>query len=136
MTSILNPYVAFPGNARSAMEFYAEVFGGELAVNTFGEFGSTEPELVDLLMHARLDTPLGFTLMASDAVGEHATSGEGSISLSISGDDEAALRGYWEKLSEGGSIELPLDKQAWGDTFGMCNDRFGLRWMVNITAAD
>ncbi len=44
-----------------------------------------------------------------------------------------ALRGYWEKLSAGGNVQMQLETQMWGDTFGMCTDKFGLPWMVNIT---
>lgn len=84
-------------------------------------------------MHAMLETPSGFTLMASDTPpGMNVTRGD-NISVSLSGDDAAALRGYWEKLSAGGSVSVPLEKQMWGDVFGMCTDRFGIPWMVNIS---
>src|SRR5215211_7816717 len=56
-----------------------------------------------------------------------------NIAVSLSGDDADELRGYWEKLSSGGSVSVPLEKQMWGDEFGMCVDRFGVAWMVNIT---
>jgi PhnB protein len=55
------------------------------------------------------------------------------ISMSLSGDDEEKLRGYWDKLSEGGTPIMPLEKADWGDTFGMLIDKFGIQWMVNIT---
>ena len=66
MASRLNPYVTFDGNAREAMEFYRNVFGGELTLNTFGEYGTDDPTLADKTMHAQLETEAGFTLMASD----------------------------------------------------------------------
>lgn len=132
MPTRLNPYVAFDGNAREAMEFYREVFGGDLRVNTFGEFGTDDPATADKTMHAMLETPSGFTLMASDTPpGSQMTRGD-NITISVSGDDGAELRGYWEKLSDGGSVTMPLEKQMWGDEFGMCVDRFGVSWMVNI----
>ena len=53
--------------------------------------------------------------------------------MSLSGDNEEELRGYWQKLSEGAAIELPLETAPWGDTFGMLTDKFGIQWMVNIT---
>ena len=59
--------------------------------------------------------------------------GGNTMAISLSGDDEAELRGYWKKLSAGGEVTMPLEKQMWGDVFGMCTDRFGLPWMVNIT---
>ncbi|MFF7533319.1 VOC family protein [Streptomyces bobili] len=133
MASRLNPYISFGGDARQAMEFYKEVFGGTLVLNTFGEFGQQDAPQADQIMHAMLETPSGFTLMASDTPpGMNVTRGD-NISVSLSGDDAAALRGHWEKLSAGGSVSVPLEKQMWGDVFGMCTDRFGIPWMVNIS---
>lgn len=133
MPSILNPYLSFRDNARQAMDFYRDVFGGELNVNTFGEYhASQDPTETDKLMHAQLTTPSGFTLMASDTPNSMEFRGDNG-SISLSGDNEAELRGYWDKLSSGGGrVMVPLDKQMWGDTFGMCTDKFGTNWMVNI----
>ena len=132
MASRLNPYLNFPGNTGEAMAFYQSVLGGELRVNTFGEYGETDPDLAGKVMHAMLESDAGFTLMASDPPpGMDVTTGN-SIAISLSGDDEGELRGYWDKLSAGGTVTMPLEKQMWGDTFGMCTDRFGLPWMVNI----
>lgn len=131
MTSLLNPYLSFRDNARAAMEFYRGVFGGELTVSTFGDLGAPGVQ-EDLVMHAQLSTPSGFTLMASDSPpGNERTIGD-NIAVSLSGDDAEELRGYWEKLSEGGTVSLPLEKQMWGDEFGMCTDRFGINWYVDI----
>jgi PhnB protein len=133
VTSRLNPYLSFPGNARDAMEYYQDVFGGTLTVNTFGEFGNQDPAVADKVMHAMLETTGGYTLMASDlAPGMEHTPGNNNT-ISLSGDDGDALRGYWEKLADGGQVMMPLEKQMWGDEFGMCADRFGIPWMVNIT---
>ena len=135
MTSRLNPYISFPGTARQAMEFYRGVFGGELNMNTFGEFGGAggpDGPDPDGIMHAQLETPSGYTIMASDTPpGMDVTAGT-NISVSLSGDDGEALRGYFQKLSDGGSVTMPLEKQMWGDEFGMCTDPFGITWMVNI----
>ncbi|MGW0812358.1 VOC family protein [Streptomyces viridiviolaceus] len=132
MASRLNPYISFGGDARQAMEFYKEVFGGTLNLNTYGDFGRPDAPEADKVMHAMLETPSGFTLMGSDSPpGMEHTTGN-NFSVSLSGDDDAELRGYWEKLSAGGSVSVPLEKQMWGDVFGMCTDRFGIPWMVNI----
>ncbi len=136
MASRLNPYLNFDGTTRAAMEFYHSVFGGELAISTFGEFGAPEGVDPDGTMHAMLQTPAGFTLMASDGPpGQPVTSGS-NFSISLSGDDEAELRGYWDQLAEGGQVVMPLERQMWGDTFGMCVDKFGMPWMVNIAGAE
>jgi PhnB protein len=133
VSSRLNPYIAFAGTAREAMEFYKSVFGGSLTLNTFGEFGAPDPSLNDKIMHAMLETDAGYTIMASDtAPGMQITVGN-NITISLSGDDDAALRGYWEKLAESGTVTMPLEKQMWGDEFGQLIDRYGIPWMVNIT---
>lgn len=133
MSSNLNPYLNFQDNARQAMEFYQGALGGELTLNTFGEFhASDDPAEADKIMHALLKTPAGFTLMAADTPNQMQFTGHTGFSVSLSGDDAAELQGYWEALSEGGQVVMPLERQIWGDTFGMVVDRFGVTWMVNI----
>jgi PhnB protein len=129
----LNPYIGFKGHARDAMEFYQSVFGGDLRVSTFGEFGAPEGVDANQVMHAQLETPQGFTLMASDTPAQMPYNPGETMSVSLSGEDGDALHGWWEKLSNGGQVTMPLEKQMWGDEFGMCTDRFGIAWMVNIT---
>ena len=133
MSSKLNPYISFDGNTREAMEFYKTVFGGKLDFSTFGESGVTEGVKPDGIMHAMLVADNGITLMASDSVTGYRDMKVGTnISVSLSGDDEAELTGYYNKLVDGGKVEQPLTKAPWGDTFGMCTDKYGLFWMVNI----
>jgi PhnB protein len=132
----LNPYISFTGEAREAMTFYQSVFGGELTMSTFGESGMSSGDAAadEQLMHAQLQVPGGLTLMAADTPeGMQHTPGD-NIAISLSGgpEDEARLRGYYEKLCEGARTTLPLDKAPWGDWFGMLTDRFGIGWMVNI----
>ena len=133
MSTRLNPYISFDGTAREAMEFYHGVFGGTLHVNTFGESGATDVPDPDKIMHAMLETDTGFALMASDTPPGMPHQHGNDIAVSLSGDSADELRGYWEKLSAGGAVTIPLEKQMWGDEFGMCTDRFGVDWMVNIT---
>jgi PhnB protein len=132
MPSRLNPYISFSDNARQAMEFYRDVFGGSLRLNTFGEFGPPDAPGADKIMHAMLETDRGFTLMGADTPPGMEHQPGNNIAVSVSGDDAEELRGYWEKLSAGGSVSVPLEKQMWGDEFGMCMDQFGVAWMVNI----
>ncbi len=134
MASRLNPYISFQDTARDAMEFYRSVFGGNLTMNTFGEYGAQGTPAADKIMHAMLETDSGFTLMASDTPEGMEYRPGRNISVSLSGDDEPELRGYWEKLADGGTVEMPLEKQMWGDYFGSCVDRFGISWMVNIAS--
>lgn len=133
MATVLNPYLNFADNAREAMEFYKSVLGGELTMNTFGESGTSHgPAEDDQIMHAQLDAPNGMILMGADTpawMGPPQANG----AISLSGDDEQALRGYWQKLSAGGTVVVPLEKAPWGDTFGMVTDKFGVLWLVNIS---
>ena len=138
MTSRLNPYLSFRDNARDAITFYESVFGGELNISTFGDYqASQDPEEADNVMHAMLVSPHGLTLMASDTPNGMEYNPGNNISVSLSGDsaDEAELRGYWDKLVDGGTVTMPLESAPWGDTFGMCVDKFGIAWLVNIAGA-
>jgi PhnB protein len=132
MSSRLNPYISFKDDARQAMEFYRDVFGGELTLSTFGEAGASDSADADKIMHAMLETDSGFTLMGADTPSEMEHNPGSNIAVSLSGDDGDELRRYWQKLSDGGNISVPLEKQMWGDEFGMLTDRFGIPWMVNI----
>jgi PhnB protein len=137
MQSRLNPYLSFRDNAREAMEFYRTVFGGTLDMNTFAEFGASEdPGEDDKIMHAMLEAENGITFMAADTPSSMEHRPGTTMSMSLSGDDDAELSGYFEKLSEGGTVNEPLVEAPWGDKFGMVTDRFGIDWMVNITAQD
>jgi PhnB protein len=134
MPTRLNPYIGFKDNARQAMEFYHTVFGGKLDMQTFKEFHASEdPAEGDKIMHSMIEADNGITFMAADTPNEIEYVQGANVSMSLSGDDETELQGYWDKLSEGGSVIMPLEKAPWGDTFGMLNDKFGIKWMVNIT---
>lgn len=133
MTTRLNPYLSFRDNAKEAMDFYHSVFGGELTSNTFAEFNAAEdPAEQDKIMHSMLVTEGGLVLMAADTPNSMDYTPGNSISVSLSGEDEAELGGYWKQLSESGTALVPLEPAPWGDSFGMCVDRFGVTWMVNI----
>jgi PhnB protein len=136
MTTRLNPYLGFRDNAREAMEFYHSVFGGELNLSTFAEFqASHDPAEKDKIMHSTLETPGGLVLMASDRPNSMGYNPGDNYSISLSGEDEGELRGYWDKLVGGGQVAMPLEKAPWGDVFGMCTDKFGVSWLVNIAGA-
>lgn len=138
MVTRLNPYLGFRDNARQAMEFYHTVFGGELTLSTFAELhGSEDPTEQDKIMHAQLESESGLTLMGADTPNTMDYTPGTNYSVSLSGEDEDGdeLRGYWEKLSDGGTIVEPLAQAPWGASFGMCVDKFGVMWLVNIAGA-
>ncbi len=135
MQTKLNPYLNFRDNARQAMEFYQTVFGGKLNTSTFKDYhASQDPSEDNLVMHSELEADNGITFMASDTPNRMEYKPGTNYSMSLSGDDEAELGGYFQKLSAGGNVTMPLTKAMWGDTFGMLVDKFGVSWLVNITA--
>ena len=137
MKSQLNPYISFKDNAREAMEFYQTVFGGKLDMNTFNEFEASEdPSEGNKIMHAMLEADNGITFMAADTPNSMEYRPGSAISMSLSGDNEKELRGYWSKLIADGKETMPLEKAPWGDTFGMLTDKFGIDWMINISAPE
>ncbi len=128
----LEPYLFFKGNCREAMEFYKEVFGGEL------RFDEADPEQMgDMpnkdwfkgkLMHCSLKGPVN--LMASDS--PIASNKTAKVELSLGGTDEPEMRKIFDNLAEGGKVKMPLKKQFWGDIYGQLEDKYGVEWMMNI----
>ncbi|NKY41360.1 VOC family protein [Cellulomonas septica] len=135
MAVTLNPYLNFRTGTREVMEFYQSVFGGELNVSTFADFGaSQDPAEADLVMHSQLTTP-DLTLMAADVPARMELASGSTISVSLSGDDDAKLRGWYDALADGGTVLEPLTVAPWGDAFGMLIDKFGTTWLVNISGS-
>jgi PhnB protein len=139
-TTKLNPYLFFGGNCREAMEFYQTVFGGELTISTFGESpadahqdpAANTEEIKDKIMHAKLNGDV--VILSSD--NPHGTTDDNNdrFSLSLEGTDEDTLTGYFEKLSENGTVTAPLMKQFWGEVFGMVTDPFKVNWMISVNS--
>jgi len=135
MQTQLKPYVNFKNNARAAMEFYKTVFGGKLQLSTFKEYhASQDPSEDDLIMHAELQAENGINFFASDTPSRMEYRSGTNITMSLTGDNEDELKTLFHKLSTGGTVTMPLEKATWGDTFGMCTDKFGIGWLVNIAA--
>ncbi|GAA3296044.1 VOC family protein [Arthrobacter citreus] len=137
MSTTLNPYLSFRDNAREAMAFYQSVFGGTLESSTFADMNMAEdPAEANKIMHSSLTTDNGMVLMASDTPSSMNLDEGSSYSISLSGNDGDQLRGYWDKLLDGGQMTLPLEKAPWGDMFGMLTDKFGTSWMISIETED
>ncbi|HEU5038685.1 MAG TPA: VOC family protein [Nocardioides sp.] len=136
MSTVLNPYLNFRGQAREAMTFYQSVLGGQLDVMTFADMGGmgVPEEEAGAVMHSALSVSDSVQLMGADVPSHMDTGGDiANGSISLSGDDDATLRGWFEKLAEGGTVTVPLEKAPWGDSFGMLTDRYGVDWMVNVS---
>jgi PhnB protein len=126
MAVTFNPYLHFNGNAEEALHFYSKVFGVEGTISRYGD--NPTPDLKEedknLVMHGDLQAD-GIRLMLSDS---------GPMGPGTKGADEARLTQVYNKLCEGGKVIVPLSKAGWGDTFGMCTDKYGFTWFVNISA--
>lgn len=134
-----NPYLNFPGTCREAFDFYRSVLGGEYTnVSTFSDMpGDAAPDLspeapADGIMHISL--PVGDSvLMGSDVPPGMGTVTPGNTCyVCLSPDSPEEARGIFDGLSGGGEIEMPFERQFWGDYFGSFTDRYGIRWMVNV----
>ncbi len=135
MNATLSPYLNFNGSTAEAMRFYQSVLGGDLNIQTFGDAGvAQDDEQKNLTLHAAL-TSNGITLFASDGRPDVKVVFGDNVHLSLQGSDSEKLTGYFNGLSASGQVDMPLAKQFWGDTFGMLTDKFGVHWMVNITAS-
>ena len=139
MTAI-NPYLTFKGNCEEAFNYYRKVFGGEF--DYIGRFSEMPPqEGVSLseedgnkIMHVSLPISKDNILMGSDTGGEWAPGliVGNNISLSINADTKEDADRFFDLLSDGGKVKMPMDQTFWGDYFGMCTDRFGINWMVSM----
>jgi PhnB protein len=130
----VNPYIAFRGNCREAMEFYKQALGAEeLYAQTYGESPMEGMGSPDAIMHATLKIGDTHVMFCDDLHSPEFSTG-GNISLAIGLDDVDKAKTYFANLSEGGTVTMPLDKTFWAEAFGMLTDKFGVKWMVNCDA--
>lgn len=129
------PYLHFPGCCTEAMRFYEQALGGKLVkLMTYGESPAAEHCAADshhLIMHARLELPGGYSLMAGDSPSHVPHEGIRGVMLTLSYDSEARAQQVFAALAAGGSITMPLQPAFWAKIWGMCTDRFGIDWAVN-----
>jgi len=132
MAITLTPYLNFAGNGREALTYYHGIFGGELQMVGFNEYGMPEmPD--DGLMHGEL-TVDGFSIMGSDArQGAEQAWGDTRVYSSFFGDDLDTMTGWFDALAADGSVGMPLEKQVWGDVYGTVTDKFGIEWTFNVS---
>ncbi|MGR3503587.1 VOC family protein [Pseudaestuariivita sp.] len=132
----LHPYLTFDGNAREALDYYAATFGTEVRdVMTFGDIPGDEPWVDETNKHRIANASVdlaGVTVMASDTAGFESFNGHHGIVLNIGMEDLDAGKALFEKLSDGGSVEMPFEATFWARGFGVCRDKFGVGWMVNV----
>ena len=135
----LNPYLHFAGNAAEAMNFYKRIFGGEFLVYTPYKSlpGGEKMPAADQekFVHIALSVGKGHTIMATDIITTmgHELHQGNSYHICIEAESEAEIERLFSTLSEGGKVEMPLNKTFWGAYFGMFRDKFGVQWMINYT---
>lgn len=134
MSSIdTQPYLFFKGDADEAMNFYRHIFGGELEGMKYGTLNVPAPEGMSDKNWMHLSLSGGdVSLMASDTV--EASERSAKISIALGGNDEEKLTTIFNALCEDVEVQYPLKKEVWGDTFGTVTDKYGIEWMVNISA--
>lgn len=137
-----NPYLYFNGNTEEAFAFYKSVFGGEFeAVIRFRDFGDNAMGIpeddLDKIAHIALSLGPANMLMATDHLRSFPESFKPGNSFSIVLDPESTEEAerLFEALSTGGKVKEPLRKTEWAEKHGQCEDRFGIRWMVNYTGS-
>jgi PhnB protein len=130
-------HVNFRGDARAALEFYRDVFDGELTVVTYGAAHAAQrPEEADLVMWGQVTAPSGFAIMAFDVPADRPyDKGVAPFFESVRGDSVEDVTPVWEKLADGATIVQELKPSPWAPAYGMLTDRFGLTWVVDVTAA-
>ena len=134
MATSLLPYLQFDGDARAAMTFYQAVFGGDLTISTFAEFGVPNDD-PDGVMHSELKGP-GFSVMGSDAfAGNAGTWGENRLYAAVMTDDVASAQKWFDAFAAVGAVTQPMEAQVWGDQYGEVVDQFGIHWMFNVSGA-
>jgi PhnB protein len=127
-------YLMFPGTARIALGFYAETFGGDLALHTYADFGRSDgpPEAI---AHGQLTGPV--TLAGADAAeGESSFTLDGMMLSMLGAAEPAVLHTWFDALAQGGSIVDPLARKPWGASDGQVIDRFGLHWLIGYESTE
>jgi PhnB protein len=129
------PYLTFDGNALEAITFYASVLAGELAeVQRYDEMPGSEdkfpPEIGSRLAHGQVRFD-GQVIMASDAMGQEPFAGHHGFNIQTNWESFAKAEAAFNKLSQGGTVIMPLEATFWASAFGMCRDKFGVGWMFN-----
>ncbi len=130
-----HPYLVFSGDCRHAFTRYKEIFGGELTLLTMADAppeASSSPEHADLIMHAALVFGENLLMGSDDPGGDGGRKTGFAVNYTTADPDEA--KRVFEGLADGGEVTMQLEEVFWSPLFGMCTDRFGVPWMVNVEA--
>ncbi|WP_067536676.1 VOC family protein [Nocardia crassostreae] len=136
MTITTTTHLNFRGEARAALEFYASAFGGDLAVVTYKDADSVRDESdSDRVMWGQVLAGNGFHVMAYDVPSAMAHDrGENSFFVSVRGESVEEITEYWQRLSDGATIVIPIGPAGWAPAYGMLKDRFGVVWVLDVVS--
>jgi PhnB protein len=143
-------HLNFRGDARAALEFYQTVFGGHLTVIAYGDFGMPKelPD-ADKVVFGQVTADNGFRVMAYDVPSQAAPAAEPAATttrengmtltgerffVSVRGDTTEEVAALWDKLADGAGIIEKYGPSQWAPGFGMLTDRFGVTWILDVTA--
>ncbi|GAA4459646.1 VOC family protein [Phytohabitans houttuyneae] len=134
MSITTTTHLNFRGDARSALEFYKSVFGGELAVVTYKDAGNVpEESAADQVMWGQVRADDGFHVMAYDVPTQLGyEQGENSFFVSVRGETVEEVTGLWDKLCDGAAVVVPMGPAGWAPAYGMVRDRFGVVWVLDV----
>jgi len=151
MSITTTTHLNFRGDARAALDFYQSVFGGEVTIATYGDFGMPkEIPGADSVVFGQVESAGGFRVMAYDIPGQAGGSAGAAGSthrengttvtdqpffVAVRGESLKEVEGYWAALSAGASIVEPLAASAWSPGFGMLTDSFGVTWILDVASA-
>ena len=129
-------HLNFRGEARTALEFYQTVFGGDLTIVSYGDLGSSQvPAEAKQVMWGQVAAENGFKIMAFDALSARLPFERGQNSFYVSArftSDEEAKQ-CWQRLSSGANVRQPLGPAPWAPTlYGMLEDQFGIVWVIDV----
>jgi len=127
-------HLNFQGQARAALAFYQQVFGGQLMQLTYRDAGRTANEAdLDLIVWGQVEAPNGFRIMAFDVASDKPWHhGENAFYVSLRGDTQEEIQALWDKLVDGAAIVQGLAPSRWSPMYGMVKDRFGTAWVVDV----
>lgn len=138
----LSPYLSFSGQCNQAIDFYQQALQAELTYKiTFGEMPKPPDEEYEDgcasgqvfserdIAHANLRIA-GSDIMLSD--GKPNDAAWAGFTLSLSTDDIAQGKAWFDALAASGRITMPWQETFWAQGFGMVTDKFGVPWMVNV----
>ena len=127
-------HLNFQGQARAALAFYQQVFGGQLMQFTYQNAGrNANPADLERIIWGQVEAPNGFRIMAFDVAGDMPwQQGENAFYVSLRGDTQHEIKALWDKLADGAAILLELAPSSWSPMYGMLKDRFGVVWVVDV----